>query len=343
MMNRFEWLQAKSAQEAAKAATCTAAQLTVPGKVSASIESSVIKAGGIDLLDLMKEGLLNTKRVVNIRTLAGLDSISSEPGKGLTIGPLVTLTAIENHKEIRSRYAALAEAASHIATPNIRNAATLGGNLLQRPRCWYFRSADFQCLKKGGSQCFALDGENKFHGIFDNEKCPIVHASTMAIALVALGATIDILLADGKTKNVKLESFFVGPSADVQRENLLGANELVTAIRVPDNELQSAHIKLGEKDSFDWSIADCAVALEMKGDTCKIANIIIGAVAPIPWRAKEAEAMLADKRLSQDLAHEAGSISVKHAKPLSQNAYKLELVRAAVARAILKAADHKTV
>jgi len=341
MMNKFEWLQVKTAQEAAKSATCTAPQLTVASRNGIMPNSAIIKAGGIDLLDLMKEGVLKSSCLVNIRSLPALQCASFEAGKGMQIGSLLTLSEIENNKDIRQRFAALAESAAHIATPNIRNVATVGGNLLQRPRCWYFRSADFDCLKKGGSHCFAIDGENKYHAIFDNQKCPAVHASTIAVALVALGASIDILGAEGKTKNIKVENFFNGPSIDVQKENSLAPNELITFIRIPDKKLRSAHLKFGEKESYDWSIADCAVALDMNGDVCKTASVVVGAVAPVPWRAREAENALAGKKITESLAREAAELALKHATPLAQNAYKVQLSKVAIERTILKALQQK--
>jgi xanthine dehydrogenase YagS FAD-binding subunit len=345
MINRFEWCEPRSAQEAARQATATVAQLvgeaaagTATGK---AVVKAVIKAGGIDVIDLMKEGLLAPSRLVNLRLLPGLETIKYEAGKGMTLGPLLTLSRIAVSQEIAAKYRALVDAAGQIATPNIRNVATLSGNILQRPRCWYFRSADFQCLRKGGGKCYASDGENKYHAIFDNLPCAVVHPSTLAVALVALGADIDLASADGKTRTVRLENFFVGPLKDLSRENLLNAGEIITAVHLPDKKLSSAHLKIQEKDSCDWPLVDCAVALEMNGAVCKQASIVIGAVAAVPWRAKEAESMLAGRTINEELCRKVAVAALKGARPLAQNAYKVELGRVVVEKAIFAAAQNK--
>src|SRR5690349_21470979 len=214
-MNRFEWVNATSVDQA----------------LASVISGSSFKAGGIDLLDLMKDGIAAPPRLVNIRNIDGLNQIA-ETSQGLTIGPLATLSAIEEHPVIQKKYAALAEAASRAATPQIRNMATLGGNLAQRPRCWYFRSEDFQCRKKGGKHCFAQDGENDYHAIFDNRTCAIVHPSGLAVPLVAFNARLQITSPKGK-REVLLEDFFISPELDVTRENILQPDELITAITVP--------------------------------------------------------------------------------------------------------------
>ncbi|MDZ4835702.1 MAG: FAD binding domain-containing protein [Candidatus Melainabacteria bacterium] len=334
-MKRFEWVQASTTDDALGQSTRTCAELMDSNKKTSG--ASVVKAGGIDLLDLLKEGILSTQRVVNIRSIDDLHHISFDK-KGCVIGPLLTLAEIAEHADIRKKFTALADAAEHIATPNIRNAATVGGNLLQRPRCWYFRSEEFNCLKKGGKDCPANVGENKYHAIFDNEKCSIVHPSTAAVALVALGASIELTSRKGK-REVKLEEFFISPSEDVVKENRLAEGELITAITIPDNGWKSAHIKLGEKDSFDWSIGDCAVALDMEGSTCKKAVIVLGAAAPVPYRATAAENFLKGKSIDEKTAREAGKLAVQNAKPLSQNEYKVTMLEVAAMRALLKAAQ----
>lgn len=336
-MTRFEWVQAKSAQEAAKLASGTAAQLIAEGRNSTSAGTAVIKAGGIDLLDLIKEGILQPSRLVNIRLLNGLHAISYEAGKGMTIGPLNTLTEIEKSKEIALRYGALRDAAALVASPNIRNAATIGGNLLQRPHCWYFRSADFHCLRKGGGRCFATEGKNKYHAIFDNLPCAMVHPSTMAVPLIALGATVDLMTAEGKIRNVSLENFFLGPLKDIRRENLLAAHDLLTAIHLPDRKTSSIHLKICEKDSFDWPLVHCAVALEMNGSVCKNAAVVLGAVAPTPWRLKDVETMLAGKAVTEAIAAQAAELATRNARPLSQNAYKVDMVKTIIKKAVTAA------
>ena len=196
------------------------------------------------------------------------------------------------------------------ASPQIRNVATLGGNLLQRPRCWYFRSAEYHCLRKGGGHCFAISGENQYHAIFDNRPCAIVHPSTVATVLVALGAEVELTDAHGATHNLLLEDFFVPPDRDLQRENDLKPQEILTAVTLPPvpSGVRMVHLKQGEKDSFDWPLADVAVVLDLSADgTCKSADIVLGAAA------------------------------LEGATPLARNAYKLPLFETLIRRTILAA------
>lgn len=303
---------------------------------------AIVKAGGVDVLDRLKEGLDSPQRLVNIRNIAELGGIAEE-ANGLRIGPLATLAQIESHPVVRAKYRALADAAGHAATPNIRNMATVGGNLLQRPRCWYFRNAEFHCLKKGGSRCFAQNGENEYHAIFNNRTCAIVHPSAAGVALVALDASIEITGAKGK-REVRLEEFFVRPERDVTRENSLGLGELVTAIRIPAPKLgsTSAYMKLGEKESFDWPIAEVAVRLDRKGATVEKASIILGAADPVPHRATDAEAALAGKAADEQTARAAAVAALRGATPLANNQYKLPVFEAVVRRTILAAAGSRS-
>jgi xanthine dehydrogenase YagS FAD-binding subunit len=323
-MNRFEWTNARSINEAV-------AQLN---------RSVAIKAGGIDLIDRLKEGLDTPSRLINIRSIKGLDGVSEDAKKGLRIGTLVTLAELDANRLIRSRYTALADAAGHAATPQIRNVATIGGNILQRPRCWYFRQAEFNCLKKGGDRCFAIEGENQYHAIFGNNLCAIVHPSALSTALMAFNARIVLTGAKGR-REIELEKFFIKPEQDVRRENSIGADELITEIHVPQlpTQARSAYLKQGEKESFDWPIADVAVVLNCaRGGRCEQASIVLGAAAPVPLRAVRAEAVLAGKTINEETAREAARAAMHGATPLSENAYKLPIFEAIVRRAILSAA-----
>jgi xanthine dehydrogenase YagS FAD-binding subunit len=322
-MNRFEWVNANSVDQALASVT----------------DESAFKAGGVDLLDLMKDGIASPSRLVNIRQISGLDQIS-EDDKGLRIGPLVTLAQIEEHPAVQKKYAALSEAASRIATPQIRNMGTVGGNLVQRPRCWYFRSEDFHCRKKGGTHCFAQDGENDYHAIFDNRVCAIIHPSGLAVPLVAMNGRVEITSKKGK-REVPLEEFFISPTHDVRRENILEPGELITAILVPASEARTAYYKQGEKESFDWPIADVAVALAMQGSRCSKASIVLGGAAPYPYRAKAAEAKLNNSEITEDSARAAAEAAMANAMPLEKNAYKIPIFEAIVRRTILRAAGMK--
>ena len=288
----------------------------------------------------MKEGLLAPFEVTSLSHVPGLDAIAATPDGGLNVGPMVTLARLAADRTVRDRYPALADAAGKSASPQIRAVATLGGNLLQRPRCWYFRAAEFRCLRKGGGHCYAISGENQYHAIFDNRFCAIVHPSTSATALVALGAGVELTDAQGGVRRLALEDFFVGPDRDVQRENDLRANEILTAVLLPSSSgLRMKHLKLAQEESFDWPLADVAVVLDLgTGGECKRASIVLGAAAPMPQRARAAEAALSGKTIDAQLAAEAGRAALEGATPLSANAYKAPMFEALVKRAILAAA-----
>ena len=335
-MNRFAWATPKTAAEAAAlASTLVADSMTATAK-----EGAVAKAGGIDLLDLLKENLLAPTMVVSLNKIPGLDAIVEEPSGGLRIGAAATLTKIAEHPLLRQRYPALVDAVAESASLQIRNVATLGGNLLQRPRCWYFRAAEYHCLRKGGGHCFAISGESQYHAIFDNRLCAIVHPSTAATALVALGAKVELTNAEGAIREALLENFFVAPDRDVQRENGLRRHEILTAVRLPPLAAgtRMAHLKLGEKQSFDWPLADVAVVLDVSPDeVCRKASVILGAAAPVPYRATKAERALAGCRIDERAAGEAGRAAIEGATPFPKNAYKLPLFETLVRRAISKA------
>ncbi|EYF02957.1 FAD binding domain-containing protein [Chondromyces apiculatus] len=320
-MNRFAWVTPSTIEEA----------------VGALEPGALVKAGGIDLMDLLKEGLIAPQRLVNLRAVEGLDRIE-EKDEGLHVGPLVTLARLAANPIVQGRYRALADAAGHAATPQIRNVATVGGNLLQRPRCWYFRSEAFVCKKKGGGRCYAHGGENAYHAIMNNKTCAAVHPSATATALLALGAKLRIA-GPTDAREVPLETFFVAPEVDVMRENALGAGEIITEIVIPypPSEAGSAYLKQGEKESFDWPLAEVAVLLERDGNRCKRAIIVLGAAGPVPVRARTAEAALADKVIDDATARAAAKAAVQGATPLEQNAYKVTIFEAIVRRTILAA------
>jgi xanthine dehydrogenase YagS FAD-binding subunit len=340
-MKDFGWSAPRTLSEAAVAASGTVADAMATADAAAGSELSFIKAGGIDLLDLLKENLLAPQTLVSLKDIPGLNTVEEQTGGGLRIGSMTSLANLAAHPVIRERYPALFDAVRSSATPQIRNVATLGGNLLQRPRCWYFRAAAFHCSRKGGDHCFAIPGENQYHAIFGNEYCAIVHPSTAATVLVALGATVELVNAVGIGRRMLLEEFFVRPDQDIQRENDLKPHEILTAIHLPRlrASVRMAHLKQGEKDSFDWPLADVAVVLDFDANgICNRAVMVLGAAAPVPHRAKDAEAVLVGKRIDATLSAQAAAAALKGATPLSKNAYKLPLFAALVRRAILKAA-----
>ncbi len=321
-MNPIEWVNARSIREA----------------VAELGPRSIIKAGGVDLMDLLKERLVAPSRLVNLRTVPGLDKISESAETGLSVGPMVTLARLAAEPLVHKRWRALADAAGQAATPQLRNMATVGGNLLQRPQCWYFRSLLSVCRKKGGVKCYAHEGENAYHAVFGNSLCAMVHPSATATALIALGATLEVTGPSG-ARRVMLEAFLQAPEVDVRRENGLRDDEIITQIRVPALApgASSAYAKQGEKESFDWPLAEAGVVLQIASGACVRASVVLGAAAPVPWRATLAEAALVGRPITLEVATNAAIAAMRSATPLTQNAYKLPIFEAIVRRAILAA------
>lgn len=296
--------------------------------------------GGQDLLTTMKDYITRPSRVVNLKGIRGLDRIEGDAKRGLKIGALVTITQLEEHAEVRRSFPGLSEAAHSIATPQIRNLGTIAGNLCQRPRCWYFRLEEVVCLKKGGSECYAATGENKYHAIFGGGPSYIVHPSDLAPMLVALGASVSVIGADGK-RVIPLEKFFTLPSeGSIRRENVLRNEEIITEIEVPASNFaqHSTYLKFKERESLDFALSAVAAAVEMNANkTIKEARIVLGGVAPIPWRASKAEAFLVGKALETNTLNEAARLALDGAQPLAKNAYKIPLTQTLVRRALAKA------
>ena len=313
---------------------------TVDEALSHTGADASIKAGGIDLLDLMKDDIVKPAKLVNIRNIAALRGITVT-SDGLHLGPLNTLSEIAAHPEIQRSYSALADAAGHAATPQVRNMATLGGNIMQRPRCWYFRSSDFDCKKKGGTsdECHAHEGENQYHAILNNETCAMVHPSSTAVPLLGMGARVELTSRRGK-RVVSMAEFYVPPEKSLINETAVQQGELITAIFVPapDAGTRSAYQKYGEKESFDWPLADAGVILVMDGNRCRKAAIVLGVAAPTPLRASAAETVLLGKPIDEALARQAAKAAMQGATPLSQNGYKTQLFETAIYRTILLAA-----
>ena len=297
---------------------------------------TMVIAGGTDLLGELKEYIETPAKVVNLKSIPGLDEIKAD-ATGLTIGALATVGDIAAHPTIQEHYTVLAEAAASVASPQIRNVGTLGGNLCQRPRCWYYRNPEIICLKKGGDMCYAVEGLSKYRAIFGGGPVYIVHPSDTAPALIALGATVKIIGPNGE-KTMPLEEFFILPDINPQRENVLEPNEVVAEVHVPKPpaNTKSFYIKARERGSFDFALSSVAAAFEMNGSTCRAASIVLGGVAPIPWRSKEAEAALNGKRITEAVAKRAGSEAVKNAEPLTDNGYKVALTQNLVSRAVMK-------
>jgi xanthine dehydrogenase YagS FAD-binding subunit len=298
-------------------------------------------AGGMDLLAQMKDYVAQPERLVNVKNLDR--TIAATPAGGLRIGAAAPLITLIEHADAARKYPALVESAGEIGTPQIRHVGTVGGNIAQRPRCWYFRNEEFACLKKGGARCFAVDGENEFHAIFGDGPCHIVHASSLAVPLVAYGARLRLAGRSGE-REVAAADFFQMPDRNLFGENVLAPNEILTHVTLPAPDgVKSATYEVRFKQSHDWPLAMATVVLTMRGDTVQGARIVMGAVAPVPWRAEAAEAALVGKPVTDASALEAANAAVRDAKPMSGNAYKVQVARAAVKRAILKAAGIATV
>jgi xanthine dehydrogenase YagS FAD-binding subunit len=300
--------------------------------------SAVLAGGGSDLLGMMKDRLIAPDVLVNLKTIKGLDQIRAENG-GLAIGGLTTLDAVATNPAIRRDYTVLADAAAQVATPQIRNVGTIAGNISQRPWCWYYRNG-FRCFKNGGSTCYSASGENQFHAIFGGGPSYIVHPSDTAPALVALDAMFRIVGPAGE-RNVAAAEFFTPPTQDVTRENVLRDGDVLTSVFLPrprPNQRSTYH-KIMDREAWTHAIVSAAIVLEMNGDTCRSARVVLGGVAPIPWRLPEVEKLLAGKRLTAELAAQAGAAAVAGARPLAKNGYKVPLTRAMVKRTLEQLAD----
>ena len=331
-MKAFEWTNPATLNEAVKL-------LAASGSTDIDEAPRPI-AGGQDLLTTMKDYTSRPARIVNLKNIRGLNNITLN-ARGLTIGALVTLTELEEHAGVRKSFPGLAEAAHSIATPQIRNLGTVGGNLCQRPRCWYFRLEEVFCLKKGGTECYAASGENKYNAIIAGGPSYIVHPSDLAPMLLALGARVTVVGAKGR-RVIALDKFFTLPTeGNIRRENVLQNDDIITEVFVPASPLasRSTYLKFKERESLDFALASVAAAVQLAPNkTVRAARIVLGGVAPIPWRVPDAEKYLVGKTLNADVLAEAGKIALAEAKPLDKNAYKVPLAQTLVRRAVSKAA-----
>jgi xanthine dehydrogenase YagS FAD-binding subunit len=307
-------------------------------------------AGGTDLHDLQKEYIAQPEKVVSLGAIKAVDSILAFDGivpirdGSFDIGAGVKLADLAAHPQLRERAPALTTAAGDVGGPQIRNMGTLGGNLCQRNRCWYFRDEHTNCLLKGGERCFALDGENRYHAIFtQGHKCVIVNPSTLAPPLIALGASVEVQGAKGK-RTVEVAELFQAPTKPSQREHVLAPDEMIVKVQIPTRlvqPLKNASYEVRHKLSYDWPLVQAAVAFKFDGDKASDVRIVLGHVAPTPHLAKAAAQALEGKDVSDESAAAAGKAAAEGAKPLSQNEYKIKLVEVAVKRAVLTAAGHK--
>ncbi len=324
-MNRFEVVRPADLPNAVRL-------LAQPGHIAL--------AGGVDVLDLLKQQIVAPRTLVDLKGLKELDGISISPDGGLRLGALARLSDVAAAGPVREHFTAVAEGAGEAATPQIRNLGTVGGNLLQRPRCWYFRNPDIQCLKKGGRICYALNGLNRYHAILGGSPSFIVHPSNLALPLVAHGASVR-LIGPGGERIVVLDQFFSLPSIDPTRENILRPGEILVEVTVPrpPANARSTYMEVREKQSFDWPLVSVAAMLviDPRSRMVRDSRVVLGAVAPIPWRSREAEQVLSGAILNRKRAADAADAALKDARPLPHNAYKVPIAKALVRRAVLRA------
>lgn len=325
-MRAFEYTSPKEKQQAV-------------GLLGQQWNDAEVLAGGSDLLALMKDDIVHPKRLVNVKDIQDLRGISYT-GRGLRVGALATLVEISEDANVKQHYPMLANAAGDAASPQIRNVATIGGNMCQRPRCWWFRNG-FGLLAMGSDgKSLVLQGDNRHHAILGNDgPAYFVNPSSVAPALIAYNANIRLIGPKGP-RELPLEKFFVIPKTEGEREHDIRPNEIVTDILVPTapSHARVSQYEVRQKEAFDWPYATASVVMEMNGDTVRSSRVVMGHVAPIPWVSNDAAQVLAGKSISEETANAAAVAAVANAKSLGRNKYKITLAKVAVKRAILQAA-----
>lgn len=333
-MNRFTYIRPKSLEDTFEYLNPTWGE-------------TYILAGGTDLLPLIKADLISPKYVVSLQSIPEMDTITYLPGKGLRIGMQTKLSALVENPIIKEKYSALVQAAASTGTPQLRNMGTIGGNLLHRPKCIYFRGG-FDCLlSHNNGNCSAADGQNYQHCIFGDCQCCAVHPSDTAVALQALGASVSIVGRKSQ-RTVALKDFFTLPQRNRPQENILNADELITEISVPDISAKTKQIFVKVKEHGSWDSALASIAMVIVPDTTMIeyASVVLGGVAPIPWRSESVEFTVIGTDINPIIATKAGDAAIEGAKPLRYNTYKIDLVKNLVTQTLLELAqptDGKTV
>ncbi len=294
-----------------------------------------VHAGGTDLLGCLRDGVFGAPTLVSLSGLKELRGVRRGVDRGVVIGAMTTLAELSGDPEIAAHAPVLAAAAAAAASPQLRNQGTIGGNICQRPRCWYYRG-DFRCARKGGEKCYAAEGENQFHCIFGGEVCFYVHPSDTAPALVALDAVIRVVGPSG-ARSVPASEFFVPPAKDYTRETALADGEIVTEVALPAQPrgTRGTYHKVRARGAWDFALAGAAVTVTLSGGRVEHARIVLAGVAPVPWRVPEAERALTGHTIEAESAAKAAAAAASGAQPLEQNAYKVELVRGAVEEAVL--------
>jgi xanthine dehydrogenase YagS FAD-binding subunit len=292
-------------------------------------------AGGTDLLTLMKPEIETPTHLVDIKRVSDLSDAIEVTDDGVMLGALTTLAQIERHEVLRERFPAVAQAAGLAATPQLRNMATIAGNLLQRPRCWYYRSDKVECWLKGGADCPARDGENQLHAFFPADPCVAVHPSDLASALLAFDAVLTVR-GPGGERRIALDDFFAMPENDRRTENLLRADELIIAVHLPapDSAVRSVYLKAMDRNVWAFALVGVALAARLEGTRIAAARLVLSGVAPIPWRVPAAEELLVGRDLGSIDAEQMAAAALADAQPLRLNGYKVPLAKALIKRAL---------
>ena len=301
-------------------------------------EPVALMAGGTDLIDELKSGVSMAGLVVDLQAVAGLAGIALEK-EGLRIGAMTRVVEMAEDAAVARDYPSLKEAALSLASPQLRNVGTVGGNLCQRPRCWYYRDPQVVCRKKGGSKCFAYQGRNKYHAIFGGGGCFIVFPSDLAPALISLGANVTIGSVKGD-KVIPLEQLYAPPEVDVTRENVLTKGQFLKSVWVPAPKAgqKAAYVKLKERGTWDFALVSAAVTGVVTDGAFAEISVVMGGIAPIPWRLKKAENVLRGMQATEALVRQAADEALKDASPLRENGFKADLVYAALKEAVLAVA-----
>jgi xanthine dehydrogenase YagS FAD-binding subunit len=310
--------------EYAKAATAQAAS-ELSGK------DTRFHGGGIDLLGEMKDYIDSPTRVIDV---SELDRQITDKGDLWLIGAAATLDTIAHHGALKKTLPGLVQAAEHVGSPQIRNVATVGGNIAQHSRCWYYRQPDVKCLKKGGSHCYASEGINKYHSIFVEGACISPLVSNLGIALASLDATVQVM-RKGEVRDMSVEAFYEMADVNPRAHNSLQPDDLVVSVTIPKSRKKSSYLQVSEKGAFDWALVSCAAAANVEGGVLRNVRIYLGVVAPIPYSDAKAVAFLEGKKLNEETATEAARLLVANASPYANNGYKVPLAQTMAKRALL--------
>lgn len=297
-------------------------------------EPAALIAGGTDLIDELKSGVATAGLVVDLRRVEGLAGMARDKG-GWRIGAMTRVAELAASADVARDYPSLTEAALSLATPQLRNVGTVGGNLCQRPRCWYYRDPQVKCRKKGGFNCYAAQGRNKYHALFGGGSCYIVYPSDLAPALISLGATAVVATVKGE-RTMPLEKMYALPDVDVTRETALAKGEFLKAVVVPAPKpgRKAVYVKLKERGTWDFALVSAAVAAVVEGGRLAEISIVCGGVAPVPWRLKKAEDALRGQAATEEAVGRAAEAALADAAPLRENGYKTDLLRAVLKQAM---------